>query len=738
MALDNSYFASSTSATAISVKAGSILNAKNNIFGDLKYGIVLEGKPVLMFNFFDTVFAEGYGMTIKNNIFESISSHALNNKRYDDGAVLVDARENWWGSENGPSVDEYENDTGGTRAAGLVDISNWLKKRPEGVHKIVMFIPGIQASRLHTKTDGELNKRWEPISNNDVKALFMDSDGLSKDRTVIAKEIIDEAFSFNVYKSLIEYLDNLKKENKISEWVSYPYDWRNSIEDISDSIFTKIKDVIEKDSSVSIDLIGHSNGGLITKLVINKLVKAGLSNNINNEIFVAVPELGAPKVVGSLLHGDGQELAKGLILNKETAKGFSEYMPGAFGLIPSDKYFENASETESQIISFKNTKDFSFIPKAYGAEITTYDNLKSYMNGEDGTRIKPSLSDDQKPNVLKTNFINNSSEIHNTIDPLDKTFENSYNIIGYGLATPSGINYEGEKEAVCVKSYCTFVNNLARSWKFTDGDGTVPITSAEYNTGGKYYFNLKEYNKSGLLGSNINRSHGDILEIPDILKLLGDIILLGHIDTESKFISQIRSAEEGSMIKVKTHSPVNLYVKDSDGRVVSMEKLPDGNTKVVNEIPNAVIDDAGSFGMILPAQNINIDVKGNDDGYFGLSIEKLNKNMITVSSSSFMNIPVSTTIVATVSLSQSNVASTTMSLYFNSDKISDLVIPSGTDFIKEKSRKNIKERIDSKKKDRFRSEKFFKWIEKKMDKIEEMEKADKMLEYNHAKEVHKK
>jgi len=52
-------------------------------------------------------------------------------------------------------------------------------------------------------------------------------------------------------------------------------------------------------------------------------------NLVDKIIFVAVPEIGTPQSLPSLLHGDGEEIANGLIMSASTARGLGVNMPSA-------------------------------------------------------------------------------------------------------------------------------------------------------------------------------------------------------------------------------------------------------------------------------------------------------------------------------------------------------------------------------------------------------------------------
>ena len=163
---------------------------------------------------------------------------------------LVDARDNWWGDPSGPAAKSNPDGAGITVGDGAV-ISPWLTQDPDTVCHVncesnVLFIPGIESSRLYTSSGGSESQLWEPgfFSNQaDVKSLYLDSNGTSINPIYTkANGAIDTEgshviggvtiYSDDVYKTFLAQLADLKTSSTIADYLVFPYDWRMTPADI--------------------------------------------------------------------------------------------------------------------------------------------------------------------------------------------------------------------------------------------------------------------------------------------------------------------------------------------------------------------------------------------------------------------------------------------------------------------------------------------------------------------------
>jgi len=318
------------------------------------------------------IFSGGFG-----NMFSPLDKVIVSNSEFVDSVefdinntsdITVDARSNWWGSNEGPKKNQ-----------GSVLASPWTLRGITCCSNI-LFIPGFQASRLHL---GD-NQLWEPNRNADVEKLFLNEKGSSRARVSIG-EVIDKGIGYTIYDFLIKELNALPVH-----WKAFPYDWRRSQSDIATDIIPTLESLATSSITNKVHIVSHSNGGLIAKAVLKQLREIGKEHLIDAMVFIAVPHLGTPKAIASMLYGYDQQIAKGLILNKKIARQFGYNMPGAYGLLPSTYRFPNGG-------------------------------------------VASSSKDLEQPIALNKTLFNKAKSLHQEIDPI--TFSKTYSITGWNAWT---------------------------------------------------------------------------------------------------------------------------------------------------------------------------------------------------------------------------------------------------------------------------------------------------------------
>ena len=123
--------------TGIGIPFGAGFNATftaaNSLFNDNDIGIDIGAGSLVVFGsaFFGNAVGVRVGgsgnATIRNSMFVANAQFAVQNTRSDN--VVVDAKQNWWNSQNGPS--HPSNPQGdGDRVSDKVDFSDWLTSAP--------------------------------------------------------------------------------------------------------------------------------------------------------------------------------------------------------------------------------------------------------------------------------------------------------------------------------------------------------------------------------------------------------------------------------------------------------------------------------------------------------------------------------------------------------------------------------------------------------------------------------
>jgi pimeloyl-ACP methyl ester carboxylesterase len=589
---------------------------------------------------------------------------------YNDSPNRINAQNNWWGDKDGPKF---------ISERGKVLTDPFLMEDPESVKLYmccsnVLFIPGFEASRLYRDVKGffgtTTNTLWEPNRNDDVLKMYMDDNGKSIDSSIYTKDIIGSIPGIkNIYQSFINSMNDMVKENAINKWLPFPYDWRHNIDDIiDDSLIEKVKELASESKSKKIVIIAHSNGGLVTKKLVKKLEEKGFGDLVENIIYIAVPELGTPEAILSMLHGHNQSLAAGAILSKNNARNFSKNLPGAYGLLPSKKFFSQNPLTvisdmfqgKTNILSFDSMKDFL---------------LKNIF-------ASSTIDDTSIPILLNQVLFPFAEQLHLDIDnwkPASST--KTLAVFGWGLPTSNGVLYK--KDPHCNEDIQNPCALEAVQIADKSGDGTVLTKSNSNNSDSVLYFNLNKLN----LDNYKNINHANILESKDLLSLIKDKITnKKSIDLDyDKYFTTVEPIDDSTTVTVRIYSPVEIDLYDSKGRHTGIKKNPNPDSDIdymEEEIPGVYWDDfANVKSVIVPLNSdVRIELTGNDVGTFIVETE-LKKSNNVIDSSIFSELPITplSRIDLIIGSSTENFGSSTiMQIDIDGDGLTDFISHTNT------------------------------------------------------------
>ncbi len=579
---------------------------------------------------------------IRNSaIYDNLTGVAANCYPYNIRVAHFDARNNWWGDPSGPYSYYYNPSGKGNKVVGnWTMFGQWLNEypvmnEPDG-YSSVAFLPGIQSSRLYKKHLFDEDKLWEPTNRNeDIKDLYLDSEGNSLGSNIYTKDIADSIYGFGIYENFSTYMDSLVSDRTIKEWKALPYDWRLSLNSIVDDgirleggemsdLLQEIEELAQNSNTGKVTLIGHSNGGLVGKLLIDRLENIGKADLIDKFIMVATPQLGTPKAVAGVLHGDGLNLGGGLIIDKKTARGLAENMSSAYNLLPSEKYFDYV---QTPVIEFDgDVKEIYDFRKIYEENIDNYEEFRKFLLGDDGERSDPEFSDTDLPNVLSENLLDQSRNVHSDLDSWQAPGDMEViQIAGWGLDTIAGIKYDD-----CDIPFCPDkLSNLDRELVFKqDGDKTVVIPSAISTVGAdKYYINLKKYNFT----DRENKEHANILEAVPTQKLISNIIN-GKNNLPEYVLDYVPTPEdEDKRLRYGMHSPVKVDLYDNEGRHTGVTGNTNPDSDLVlyeEEIPNSYYLEFGEIKYLGSDGGfpISVDLTGEDLGTFTFNIDEIYGN----------------------------------------------------------------------------------------------------------------
>ena len=532
----------------------------------------------------------------------------------------------------------------------------------------VAFIPGLEASRLYKEGVLFENQLWTPNNSNDVNALKLSSTtGESLDSGIYTRDVIDEAYMVNIYKTFLVRMNEMVLNGDIQEFEALPYDWRMDVKDVATNpialkngtyaMIARIEQMASSSLTKKVTLIAHSNGGLVAKELINELERQGKANLIDQVVMVATPQLGTPAAIMEMLHGMDPYLLN--FPSKEDTRELAENMKSAYTLLPSRAYFDalEALGPVRPVIEFdENTLVTQAFRNIYDNSISNYDILRKFLRGEYGGRTEPSPSDTQNPNVLKESFLTNAETRHLTLDQwIPPTEINVIEVVGWGLDTIRGIRYSVMTKKVCNEnqSVCQNMNFIDPQPLITlEGDVTVVGISADHLGGERYYVEVNEHNK----GLTVNRSHKNILEIDPLQTLISTLIRHGATTTLPEFIRTTVPLEPDAnkRLRAEVHSPVTIHLYEGTlhtGPIPNPDT--DSDLKLYEEqIPNSYYWQIGEGQYVgSTGTSTTIELKGLNLGTFTLAIHEVVADEAT-NTVLYEDIPVTASTIAKVTIEE--------------------------------------------------------------------------------------
>jgi pimeloyl-ACP methyl ester carboxylesterase len=625
------------------------------------------------------------------------------------GGGSVDARNDWWGDPSGPEASSNPGGEGSSVWDGVA-ISPWLTQDPDticsaGCESNVLFIPGIESSRLYTSPGGSESQLWEPgfFSNQaDVKSLYLDPSGRSINPIYTkADGAIDTEgthviggitlYSDDVYKTFLAQLAGLKASSAIADYLVFPYDWRLSPADIVNDgaryddgthyLDEALVTLAATSKTGKVTIVAHSNGGLVAKALMMKLQSEGRADLVDKVILVDVPQTGTPKAAASMLHGDFQKIpdAVGFMVSEATARGLAENMPDAYDLLPSSAYFASVATPVVDLSSAPTLKSTSGIATN---TITSAAALASFLTGSGG-RAKPAFADTETPDVLSPTLLSNAASIHASLDAWQPPLGvQVIQIAGWGIDTPSEITYSEVPHTQCQTGTCTTVEATRHIVDMTeDGDGTVVIPSQVATTSWvTYYININKFNND----AHTNFSHGNITDALPFANLLDLILASTSPQLLPNYVSPIEPQQTSlsKSLRLRVLSPVTLDAYDNLGNHTGIAPNPNplsDDIYVEEQIPGSYYQQYGEGQYIgLPADgSYTVKLHGTDTGTFTFEVTPVSGG-VAGAPVTFADVPVTASSSAIISLAGNVPASTTLALDVNGDGVIDTTIASST------------------------------------------------------------
>jgi pimeloyl-ACP methyl ester carboxylesterase len=625
-----------------------------------------------------TITTAPYGVFIGNGHFSIHHSSITNHTHYGIwnyfSPFTVDATNNWWGTPTGPFHWSLNATGTGNPVSDDVTFAPWLTSDPAepvpvctiNCYSNVLFLPGIEASRLYDKTGHQL---WEPFSDGSVSKLELDANGKGNPlHGISTQDVIEEAYgSFNIYQSFESKLKNMKDtQHLIADYAVVPYDWRLSLEDILNGgtktgaaidytstssdpyILSELRRLAASSRTHKVTIVAHSNGGMVTKLLTNKL-GGEASQLIDRIIFVAVPQVGTPQAIAALLHGYNQGIPSKipLVLSEREARKFAQNAPVAYNLLPSKDYF---TYIDNAVVTLEGSTTFPNWQIINGTKVHSPELLHSFLLDTEG-RVASSNSHVRIATNANPTLLAQAEGVHATLDrwipPAGVEF---IQIAGWGIpSTVSGVHYSGLTGAVCGTTNDCAAAGIATALPdydtTIDGDGTVVTPSALWvsttTSVQSYWINLGLYNSNhqiSTLGGLFPFSHANILEVSELDSFIADK-LTGNPQPLSSY-TYLSTAAPQSMskrLKYVLHSPLTLDLYDNQGRHTGVSTT---TGKVEEEIPGTYFTqfDDVKYLYTNASTTSHIVMSGYATGTFTFTISELRGDTL-LASTTFKDLP---------------------------------------------------------------------------------------------------
>lgn len=488
-----------------------------------------------------------------------------------------------------------------------------IYRTPVATTTPVIIVPGIMSSKL--EENGELiwpntSRLVTSITDDFLDILSMDQSGSPINRDVNATEIIKELNSSDYYSGLITNLGVQNYDENLDIFDNF-YDWRLDIEDLAQKLKKRVDEIKVSRGVDKINLVAHSMGGLIFK----KYLQEYGGDSIEKFIDVGTPHIGAPSAYKTLIYGDNLGVGKlfGLVgINAGRIKQISQNMPSVYQLLPSRSYF-NDSEDGYQYYVFNGVEQ---------SKRLTFDETSAYL----------------KTSGRNSALVDRADTLHREIDglnPADYGVE-AYNIVGCGVPT--------------LGQFYLFDDSVERpsyGIRFINGDGTVPLRSAEAMVATSTYY------VRGV-------AHALLPSTSGVKELITGLLTATSANFDISPYSSLAMSASGCSIPdgqvVSFHSPIELHIYDSSGNHVG----PDENGDIENEINGVVYEvlDDNKFAFLPAGADYTVRGSATGAGHFDVRIEEVVSGQVATTTV-FANIPL-------IASSQSvfTIGSTTPSLVY--------------------------------------------------------------------------
>lgn len=397
----------------------------------------------------------------------------------------------------------------------------------------------------------------------------------------------------------------------------FPTDFRKDMVTTADRLDQFINSVIDETGLPKVNLIGHSQGGLIMREYITS--RSDRAAKVDRYITLSTPYLGAPFGFQGLRYGDNLDIP---MLNPNETRKIVQNWPGALQSMPFNVPFFQATNrfgnsiTAGYWFSWRDI-DSDGIPEYW---VNTRDRMMELLKNDnildDFGDIKVAPYND---NLLTGAVLFQDRNIEAWSSSYARGVDR-YVFIGTGHCTPLYFTEYGKTEDGTSRGHVII--------QFDNGDGGVPYFSADMNhslgslmdvsdTAQIFYANGLKHGPPHLLPWEADNVPSNVEVLKSVVSILRTGIPLvdeDKISTSSKATASCTSLE--------TLSPVDLHVIDADGQhtgpVASGDPgaelgIPDSQFHYFPNNQIAVVPDGGPYA---------ISLDGTGDGTFGFRLRQ--------------------------------------------------------------------------------------------------------------------
>lgn len=526
-------------------------------------------------------------LTSNANVYSFGFFHSMTGNELEFGRKLINAIQNSGAYEvNDPESLVFEF---GKIADAIVDNDH---------NNPIIIVPGIMGSSLYDQNDdqvwvtafsnGDLDLKDNPIltvrHNND-------------NQTTQSKR---EYGAGSVYRNLVDSLCNAFPNREV---YFFSYDWRLSNEYNAEKLFEAINRISAK-NDMSVDIVAHSMGGLVTSRYVSKYG----NNKIDKIITCGTPYEGSPALLDRALTYKSVNI---LLLDLLVAiEGIRQSEKQAFNsiaeLTPTDGYYNNHPNKLIEIIRGNNrlAGPHKYVKTVISNE-EYHDFCKSVFRGITGNNYAKALE-----------FHNNIKNITGAYNILRDT-DNTYFIVGTAQKTIESVGLTND-------------NTIFELYYETIGDGTVPYDSSTMNGALNRSLGKDEYGNDRYV--EINTDHSGT----------------ASCDEAVKHIINVLANKNENMPIISNSARGYLYIRIACPVEVTLEKngefLSSAETNLNQITSFGRLDFSGEEGEIkhlcLDEDEYNLVLEGTGKGTMDLTLEWRDENNETISEKEYLEIPV--------------------------------------------------------------------------------------------------